>query len=117
MSRKLRLIKTSIYVQYDQFNELKDVNFAELQGCLKQFFSKRGDGKNCVSIVRVFPTLASSNTIDIELAAFHEEISFLDETDAPDDIIKIIDEYIDLEFSHFIIKQINDPLQISGDLE
>lgn len=117
MSKKLRLIKTSIFIKHDQFKELEDVNFDELQDSLKQFFSKRGNGKDCVSIVRVFPTLVSSNTVDVELTAFNEDIDFLDETDASDGIINIIDGYIDLEFSHFVIKQINDPLEIRGDLD
>ena len=60
--------------------------------------SKRGDGRNCVSIVRVFPTLASSNTVDVELTAFNEDINFIDETDATDQIEALIDGFIDVDF-------------------
>lgn len=117
MSKKLRLIKTSIYVKHDQFNELEGVDFDELQDSLKQFISKKDNGKDWVSIVRVFPTLASSNTVDVELTAFNEEIDFISETNATDGLVSIIENYIDLEISHLIVKQTNDPLEIRGDLE
>lgn len=117
MAKKLRLIKMSIYIKHDQFKELEDVDFDSMQNALKQFVSKRGNGKDCVSIVRVFPTLASSNTVDVELTAFNEDIDFIGETDAVDGIANIIDNFIDLEISHLVVKQTNDPLEIRGDLE
>ncbi len=67
MSKKLRLIKTTIYVRHDQFNELEGTDFNELQEPLRSFVSKKGNSKDCVSIVRVLPTLASENTVDIEI--------------------------------------------------
>lgn len=114
MAKKLRLIKTSIYVKRDEFSNLEGVDFSGLQAELKNLMSKRGDGRNCVSIVRVFPTLASSNTVDVELTAFNEDINFIDETDATDQIEALIDGFIDVDFSHFVFKQTNDPLEIMG---
>lgn len=116
MSKKLRLIKTTIYVRHDQFNELEGTDFNELQESLRLFVSKKGNGKDCVSIVRVLPTLASENTVDIELVAFSEDIDFINETDAADGIQNIIDNYLDIEIGHMVVKQATDPLIIMGDL-
>ena len=117
MTEKLRLIKTNIYIRHDQFKELEDVDFDSLQEALKNFISKNGKGKSCVSIVRVFPALASSNTVDIELTTFNEDIDFINETNATDGISDIINGFIDVDFSHLVVKQTNDPLEIRGDLE
>lgn len=116
MARKLRLIKTSIYVKHDQFSTLNNVDFNNLQNALKQYISKRGDGKDCTSIVRVFPTLASSNTVDIELAAFREDIDLVNNI-VVDGITNILDEFIDLDFTHFIVKQTRESMIISGILD
>ncbi len=114
MAKKFRLIITSLYIKHDQFNELGVVNFNALQESLKQYISRRGNGKDCVSIVRAFPVMASSNTADVELTAFNENINFINETDASDGITDIIDDYIDLEFSRIVIKQTNGPIEIRG---
>ena len=116
MSKKVRLIKTTIYVRHDQFNELEGTDFNELQESLRSFVSKKGNGKDCVSIVRVLPTLASENTVDIELVAFSEDIDFIHETDAADGIQNIIDNYLDIDIGHMVVKQATDPLIIMGDL-
>ena len=117
MSKKLRLIKTNIYVKHDQLKELEDADFIGLQDSLKNYISARGNGKNCVSIVRVIPTLASENTVDVELVAFREDIDFVNETDADDGIRSIIDNYLDIDLGHFFIKQTLDSITIMGDLE
>lgn len=114
MAKKLRLIKTSIYVKQDQFIRLNNVDFDGLQKILKQFFSKKGNGKDCVSIVRAFPTLATSNTIDIELAAFREDIDFINKTDIIDDIADAIKDFIGLEFAYLTVKQNHESLEIRG---
>ncbi len=62
---KLRLVKTTIYVKHDEFSELEGTDFDGLQLALKNIVSKNGKGKDCISIVRVIPTLASENTHDL----------------------------------------------------
>ena len=116
MSKKLRLIKSTIYVRHDQFNELEGTDFDGLQLALKNIVSKNGKGKDCVSIVRVLPTLASENTADVELVAFNEDIDFIEETDMEDEVTEIIDSFLDIELGHVLIKQSTDPFVVFGDL-
>ncbi len=115
MARKIRLIKTTFYIKHNDFNELENTDFSELQNELRDFFSKRGNGKDCLSIVRVLPTLASSNTADVELVAFTEDIDFINETNAADGIADIINQYLDIDISHVLIKQSVDPFVAMGD--
>ena len=115
--KKLRLIKTTIYVKHDEFNELEGTDFEGLQSALKNVVSKNGKGKDCISIVRVLPTLASENTVDVELVAFNEDIDLIEETDAEDDIYEIIDEFLDIDIGHFLIKQSIEPFVVFGDVD
>ena len=116
MSKKLRLVKATIYVKHNEFNELEGTDFDGLQSALKSFVSKNRKGKDCISIVRVLPTLASENTVDVELVAFNENIDLIDETDIEDDIAEIIDSFLDIDLGHVLIKQSTDPFVIFGDL-
>ncbi len=115
MSKKLRMIITSIYVKQDDMKNIENADLSSLQYDLKCLMSKRNDGKNCVSILRVFPTIASSNTANIELAAFDENVDLL-ATNIHDKICDFINEYLDLDFSHIITTHIMNPLIIRGDL-
>ena len=114
--KKLRLIKTTIYVKHDEFNELEETDFDALQLALKNVASKNGKGKDCISIVRVLPTLASENTADVELVAFNEDIDLIDETDIEEDVTEIIDSFLDIDLGHVLIKQSTDPFVMFGDL-
>ena len=114
--KKLRLIKTTIYVKHDEFNELEGTDFDALQLALKNVASKNGKGKDCISIVRVLPTLASENTADVELVAFNEDIDLIDETDIEEDVTEIIDSFLDIDLGHVLIKQSTDPFVMFGDL-
>ena len=82
MSKKIRLVKTTIYVKHDEIKDLEGTDFDNLQSAHKNFVSKNGKGKDCISIVRVVPSLASENIVDVELVAFNEDIDFVNETDA-----------------------------------
>ena len=57
--------------------------------------------------------MASSNTVDIELAAFREDIDLVNNI-VVDGITNILDEFIDLDFTHFIVKQTRESMIISG---
>lgn len=116
MSKKTRLIKTNVFVCHDQLSRLDSADLSELQETLRNYISKRGKGQDCVSILRIIPTLASENSIDIELVAFAEDIDFIHETDASDGLQNILDNYLDIEIGHFTIKQVTDPVVIIGDL-
>ncbi len=116
MSKKLRLIKTNIYVRHDQFDDLEGTDFGELQESLKNFVSKRGVGKDCISIVRVLPTLASENTVDVELVVFNEDLNLVNETNAADGIRDIIDSYLDIDIGHITVTQNTEAFIIFGDL-
>ncbi len=115
--KKLRLVKTTIYVKHDEFNELEGVDFNVLQIALKNVVSKNGKGKDCISIVRVLPTLASENTVDVELVAFNEDVDLIDETNVEEEITDIIDSFLDIELGHVLIKQSTDPFVVFGDLD
>ena len=114
--KKLRLVKVTIYVKHDEFNDLEGTDFNGLQLALKNFVSKNGKGKDCISIVRVLPTLASENTVDVELVAFNEDIDLIDETDVEDGVTEIIDSFLDIDLGHVLIKQSADPFVVFGDL-
>ena len=116
MSRKTRLIKTTVYIRHDQINELEGADFNELEQALKQLCSKNGSGKSCVSIVRIIPAFVSTNTVDVEFVAFNEDIDFLEEEDVINELTNLIDSYIDVDISHIMIKQVADPIVIMGDL-
>ena len=115
--KKLRLVKTTIYVKHDEFNELEGVDFNVLQMALKNIVSKNGKGKDCISIVRVLPTLASENTVDVELVAFNEDIDLIDETNVEEELTDVIDSFLDIELGHILIKQSTDPFVVFGDLD
>ena len=117
MSKKTRLVKTSIYIRQDQISELNGTDFTELERSLKELCSKSGNGKNCVSIVRIIPTFASTNTVDVEFAAFNEDFDFIEEDEVVNTIANLIDTYIDVDFSHITVKQITEPFLIMGDLD
>ncbi len=117
MGKKLRLIKMNIYVCHDQFSELEGTDFDELQETLRLFASYKGRGKDCVSIVRVLPTLAFENTIDVELVAFNESGDLITDTNAADGIRDIVNEYLDIDIGHITVKQCTDPFVIMGDLD
>ena len=114
--KKLRLVKTTIYVKHDEFNELQDTDFETLQLTLKNIVSKNGKGKDCISVVRVIPTLASENTVDVDLVAFNEDIDLLDETDVEDCVQDILDEFLDIDLGHVFVKQTTESLVVFGDL-
>ena len=116
MAKKPRIIKASVYVRFDEFDRLKGVRLGDLQESLRQFMSKRGNGKDCASIVRVIPTFAPSNTVEVELIALNEDIDFISETNAESEIVKAIDDYFDVDFDNFIVKQVEDPMTIRGNL-
>ena len=114
--KKIRLVKTTIYVKYDEFNELDGTDFNGLQLALKNIVSKSGKGKDCISIVRVLPTLAYENTADVELVAFNEDIDLIDETYVEEDVIQIINSFLVIELGHVLVKQSTDPFVVFGDL-
>ena len=115
--KKLRLIKTSVFVRHDQLTQLQETDFIGLQDALKNYFSKRGNGKNCVSILRIFPVLSSENSIDIELTAFNEDKDFLGSTQASDDIKDIILSVLEIEISYITFQQVTNPITIMGDFD
>ena len=115
--KKLRLVKTTIYVKHNEFNELQGTDFDGLQLALKNIVSKNGKGKDCISIVRVLPTLASENTADVELVAFNEDIDLFNGTGIEENVTDVIDNFLDIELGHVLIKQSTEPFVIFGDLE
>lgn len=117
MSKKLRLIKVNIYARHDQFDALEGTDFGELQESLKNFVSKRGGGKDCVSIVRVLPTLAAENTVDVELVTFNEDLNLVNDTNAAEGIRDILDSYLDIDIGYISITQNTEAYIIFGDLE
>ncbi len=116
MAKKSRVIKVSIYVKFEEFDHLKGAKLGDLQESLRRFMSKRGNGKDCASIVRVIPTFAPSNTVEVELVALNENIDFVNDTNAVSEIVEAIDEYLDVDFDNFVVKQAEDPMAICGNL-
>ena len=115
MRKKLRLIKVTIYFN-DEFSRLAGTDFDGLQLALKNFISSNGKGQDCVSIVRVLPTLASETTVDVELITFNkEDIDLVNKTNASDGIRKILLSFLNIELGHIFIKQSNDPFTMFGD--
>lgn len=117
MSKKIRLVRANLFVKHDQIQELQGTSLKELQIALRFYISKRTNGKQCVSIVRVIPVLASDNTAEVELAAFNEDISLIHDTDAVDGIEDLINSYLDIDFKYITVKEITDPLSIVGELD
>ncbi len=114
MAKKLRVVKALIYVKFNEFKALQGVNIGALQDSLRQYISRKGNGKDCLCLVAVVPTFAASNFVEVELVALNENIDFVNDTDAADGIASLIDDFFDLDFDGFIVRQAEDPLIVQG---
>lgn len=114
MGKKPRVVKVLIYVKFNEFKALQGVNIGALQNALRQYISRKGNGKDCLAFVAVVPTFAASNFVQVELAALNEKIDFVNDTNASDGIASLIDDFFDLDFDGFIVRQIEDSIAAEG---
>ena len=114
MSKKLRSIEVNIYINHQEFNQLGDLDLSTLQESLRFAVSAKENGKNCISVVRIIPTIATTNTVNIHLVAFKEDIDFTGDEDLVETIKYLIDDYVNVDFDHFFFEQSISPFLVVG---
>lgn len=89
-SDKMRLLRVNLYCTEEDFREVRDLSFKELENRLRIVVSSGRRGNNAFCSVRVIPVLSSETTCDIFLTAYDESKDLITDTDLGEEIVKVI---------------------------
>lgn len=105
MSKKIRSIVVNIFINHKDFDNLEGIDIDTLQESLRNIVSAKGNGENCFSVARIIPTIAKTNSVEIELADFTNKKSLTDDEELVYDIIDLIDQFVDADIEDWFLRE------------